>query len=271
VNGTVISNLRSLIEISGSLSGARALADPGGLWACDSGTGSAYENYALLSPSADEGRIDNLVASGLGFFGASETPHIWPIFPDLPERVKTLLERGGARREDVFFGMTADLPQEPFAPEQGGMRGVWISGKRESRDWADAAWYGFDSGEPAPDSFASFVSFASNISLRGEISLFGLLDPKTGIVAATGLLCESDGIAGIYYVSTRPEFRRRGLGLRVMKSLMARGLESGCRIACLIATPAGRPLYLKCGFKESCRIEIMIHEGRASGRGDILR
>jgi GNAT superfamily N-acetyltransferase len=268
VNETVVSSLKSLIEISGSLSGARALADPGGLWACDAGVGSAYENYALLSSSADGGRIDYLVASGLDFFGASGTPHIWPIFPGVPGRVKALLERRGVRHEDVFFGMTADLPHMPFAAKEDGMRGVWISGERESRDWADAAWYGFDSGEPAPHGFARF---ASDISLRGEISLLGLLDPTARIIAATGLLCAADEIAGIYYVSTRPEFRRRGLGLLVMKRLMERGFESGCRGACLIATPAGRPLYLKCGFEERCRIEIMIHEGRASGRGDILR
>ncbi|MDR0616192.1 MAG: GNAT family N-acetyltransferase [Synergistaceae bacterium] len=268
----VISNLRSLIEISGSLPMSRKLVDPRGLWACDVGVGSAYENYALLSPeSQDASETEGLIASGLEFFSVGGIPHIWPIFPGLPEQAKALLERGGARLDGVFSAMTADIPQEVFAPDDGTVAGAWISDSSDSEkasDWADAAWQGFDSGEPAPDGFRQFVS---DISLCGKISLLGLIDKGKGIMASTGLLCQAGGVAGIYYVSTRHEFRKRGLGLLVMKLLMERGFESGCRRVCLIATPDGRPLYLKCGFKEAFPVPIMMHEGGATERGAIIR
>jgi GNAT superfamily N-acetyltransferase len=268
VDDAVISNLRSLIEISGSLSMSRKLIDPRGLWACDGGAGAAYENYALLSPaSLDVSETDGLVSSGLDFFRGG-IPHIWPIFPGLPSRAKASLERGGARLDDVFYAMTAGLPHEFLAPKGGAVTGEWISGLEKASEWADAAWHGFDSGEPAT---GGFRRFASDISLCGEISLLGLIDKKTGIMASTGLLCQADGVAGIYYVSTRPEFRKRGLGLLAMKFLMERGFESGCCAACLMATSAGRPLYLKCGFEEAFQVPIMIHEGGATERGAIIR
>jgi GNAT superfamily N-acetyltransferase len=76
-------------------------------------------------------------------------------------------------------------------------------------------------------------------------------------VAATGLLCACYGTAGIYYVSTRPEYRKRGLGRRVMKALIERASELDCARSSLLATGSGRSLYLKCGFRETSRVTIM--------------
>ncbi|MDR1514686.1 MAG: GNAT family N-acetyltransferase [Synergistaceae bacterium] len=259
MNDTVISNLISLIEISGSLDNSRGLADRRGLWACDVNTESAYENYSLLTARGTDD-IDGLVASGLDFFKSSGNPHIWPIFPETPPRVKFLLEAGGARYDDTFFGMTASLPYKAPAVGDDRLREIWLSCGDDTKPWADAVWYGFDSGEPAPENFARFVS---EIALRGEIFIFGLTDPVSGVIAATGLLNLSGTAketAGIYYVSTRPEFRRKEWGARVMRGLMEKALALGCRAACLIASPAGRPLYLKCGFEETARVEIMIYD-----------
>jgi GNAT superfamily N-acetyltransferase len=124
-------------------------------------------------------------------------------------------------------------------------------------DWANAVWLGFDSGEPAP---ASFVRFVRAAALADGISLFALRSRQDGDVAATGLLCARGGTGGVYYVSTRPEHRRRGLGLRVMRALTHRAGELGCAKASLLATGAGRPLYLKCGFRETSRVTIMLRD-----------
>jgi GNAT superfamily N-acetyltransferase len=262
----VISNLKSFVEISGSLRGSRALYDPRGLWACDGGTGAAYENYALLA-DAPESDIEELISKGLGFFRKSGDSHIWPIFTGAPAIVRCVLEKRGARLDDTFFGMIAELPQR-LSVTRGATHGAWVTGDAGAKDWADAVWYGFDSGTPAPE---SFVNFAENIAKCEEISLFSLMSAGSELVAATGLLCVRNGVAGIYYVSTRPEFRRKRLGIHVMSALMEKGFELGCRKSCLIATPEGKPLYLKCGFKETGQIDIMLYEGSASDNGEFLR
>jgi GNAT superfamily N-acetyltransferase len=267
VNDIVISNLISFIEICGSLDGSRGLADKRGLWACDANSDSAYENYALLA-SRVEDDIEDLIASGLDFFKSAGSPHIWPIFPGTPPRVKSLLASGGARYDDTFYGMTASLPYNVPAAGDNRLTGIWLRDRDEIEQWADAAWCGFDSEEPVSKSFSRFIS---KLARRGEIFLFGLTDPESGLVAATGLLNTSRETAGIYYVSARPAFRRKRLGVSVMRALMEKALALDCESACLVATAAGRPLYSKCGFKETGRVEIMIHDGHASGRDDTRR
>ncbi|MDR3320911.1 MAG: hypothetical protein LBS93_00565, partial [Synergistaceae bacterium] len=198
----VVSNLAFLVGTLGALPGSRLLSDPGGLVACDSGIGEAYENYALLIPrtldfngpekldSTDE--IEKLVASGREFFARETSPHIWPLFPSSfasPEalrRARLLLESVGAREEGTFFGMEADVDSTKIPlHDDNAYSGRWLakSGSLVSldtefssdlSDWADAVWLGFDSGEPAPADFTRFVreaAFADGISLFALRSL----------------------------------------------------------------------------------------------------
>jgi GNAT superfamily N-acetyltransferase len=254
----VMSNLKFLVEIFGSLECSRSHSDGRRLVACDSGTGSAYENYALLY--SNDGCARDPVSNGISFFSERGSSHIWPLFPGLHDGVVTALESAGARLDDTFFGMTARLVSEyPLsADDVSGFENCWMSNGHDVEEWADAVWDGFDSGERTP---AAFRRFASEASERDEISVFGLRRNRTVSFAATGLICAVGGVAGVYYISTRPKFRRRGLGSLVMKALMDRAREMGCEYSCLLATPAGRPLYLKCGYAEVCEVTIMIHDG----------
>jgi ribosomal protein S18 acetylase RimI-like enzyme len=79
---------------------------------------------------------------------------------------------------------------------------------------------------------------------RREFSLFHIRG------RATGMLFAGDENCGIYYVSTLPEFRGRGLGGAIVDRLKAHAAELGFSKAVLLATPSGRPLYRKHGFAE---------------------
>jgi GNAT superfamily N-acetyltransferase len=50
---------------------------------------------------------------------------------------------------------------------------------------------------------------------------------------------------------TRPEFRGQGAADLVLKAALAQAAERGVRKVILHATEAGRPMYLKAGFKPS--------------------
>ncbi|MDR3255529.1 MAG: GNAT family N-acetyltransferase [Synergistaceae bacterium] len=257
----VLSNLKFLVEIFGSLRGSRALVDPRGLAACDCGTDEAYENYALLTPGARN--IDELVSKCARFFAASRRPFIWPLFPnafetpDALSEARRLIEESGAKLDDTFFAMEANVSGRDIPNAEGdSLQGVWLAGA-EAAEWADAVWQGFDSTEPVPD---KFVKFAGEAAQKDEISLFGLRSKRDGTMASTGLLCSDGDTAGAYYVSTRSEYRRRGLGLLVMGALLDRAEAIGCAKTSLLATSAGRPLYLNCGFREIDKVTIMKQE-----------
>jgi ribosomal protein S18 acetylase RimI-like enzyme len=248
---SICDNLNAMLKLLGTFPGTRYSAPKNGFALYDSSIGDSFENYALLLPKRSEGEnftgdIRDTIELGLDFFERKASPHIWPIFPGVPDEVcKYLTERGLVRDED-FYAMEADLrdvnPEEAVNNESS-----FLHDEALARNWAECAWFGFDSEESPPDQFKSIVA---NMARRDEFSLFDLKGE------ATGMLCVSEGTAGIYYVATRPEFRRRGLGNTVMKALNGRARGLGCDKVTLLATPSGRPLYIKNGFEVSGTVKI---------------
>lgn len=260
----VQSDFEAMVELFGSFETSRFSNENQGLMLCDGGTEAALENYALLLPGRvpDSAKaIRGLVRKGLDFFAGENRSHIWPIFPGLPDGVELELDYAGVREVEDFYGMAADTsamdkitpPDDPYTSS------VWLSAVSDARAWADATWYGFDSGEPAPD---SFVNFTKQAIASKDLLLLGVharLEPGGETeTAATGMLCTAKDLAGIYYVATHPKFRRRGLALRVMKDLVTRAKELGHAKVCLLATPDGRPLYHRCGFHDTSIVRIRI-------------
>lgn len=65
----------------------------------------------------------------------------------------------------------------------------------------------------------------------------------------TSCLSVSGTIAGVYWVSTLPDFRHRGFGMAMSWHAIRTGQERGCETATLQASAMGRPVYEKMGFR----------------------
>ncbi|MHB8513721.1 MAG: GNAT family N-acetyltransferase [Actinomycetota bacterium] len=70
-----------------------------------------------------------------------------------------------------------------------------------------------------------------------------------GEPAATSIVGITGNAAGIFGVSTRPEFRNKGIGRAVTRAAIAHAAEAGCDFAYLHATSMGLPVYERLGFK----------------------
>lgn len=91
-----------------------------------------------------------------------------------------------------------------------------------------------------------------------------------GTVVATGSLYEiehlpsptnlSGRIAVILNVSTRPDYRRQGLGRAIMTTMLDWCRARGIRTVSLQATPDGRPLYLSLGFRPTDELRLSLLE-----------
>jgi ribosomal protein S18 acetylase RimI-like enzyme len=245
-------NLESLIRVMGGLRSSRFL-DMKGCICCDNGTDSANENYALLDPESaprDAAGARVLVREALDFFAETDRPHVWHVPDGISGALTRELETAGARWEDELTVMAAEAGYDVITHPDGADLPYELENAREAREWADAVWLGFDSGCPAPP---SFVMFAEGMLEADGITLFAVrsrLSPDfASEITATGLLVTSSAAAGIYYVSTRPDFRRRGLGMSIMKVMMSRSRAAGYDKITLLATPSGYPLYRRCGFR----------------------
>jgi GNAT superfamily N-acetyltransferase len=77
-----------------------------------------------------------------------------------------------------------------------------------------------------------------------------VLSTATGRQAANGNLVMLGGYAVFDQIGTEAEFRRRGLGRVIMQALAKRALVRGASIGLLVATEAGRQLYLTLDWRD---------------------
>jgi GNAT superfamily N-acetyltransferase len=241
----VYENMRSLLEVMGSFGGSRIENPEPWLSLYDSGVRDAYENYALMEPGRFSGEA---VARGLEFFGRTDCPHIWPLFPGTRDEARAALEAAGLKRGDDFQAMTAELGgEEPSSGGHAAKIEAPIKGESGAKAWAELAWRGFDS-EGAPP-----AKFAANAIAMARDERFFLARAGDG---AVGMLFSDGKSCGIYYVATIPESRGRGMGGAIVGRLKSRARELGYGSVVLLATPSGRGLYLRHGFIDRGTVEI---------------
>lgn len=68
--------------------------------------------------------------------------------------------------------------------------------------------------------------------------------------------------AHLMNVYTNSEYRRQGIASRMLRMLIAEAKKRGVSEISLDATDSGRPLYLKCGFRESEECMVLNLQGQ---------
>jgi GNAT superfamily N-acetyltransferase len=91
----------------------------------------------------------------------------------------------------------------------------------------------------------------------------GLADPwrhylgyLDGEPVATVTVFFAAGVAGVYFVMTVPEARRRGIGAAITAAVLREARDSGVEYAVLGSSSAGRSVYAGLGFREVCAINL---------------
>lgn len=75
------------------------------------------------------------------------------------------------------------------------------------------------------------------------------------VVAASGRVFVAHGTVAVFdQIVTHDDYRRRGLGSFIMKSLAARSFEHPVEIGLLLASADGRLLYSHLGWQEVCAV-----------------
>jgi ribosomal protein S18 acetylase RimI-like enzyme len=77
--------------------------------------------------------------------------------------------------------------------------------------------------------------------------------------AVSSVVATSDpDLVGIWSMATAPTARRAGRATKLLRAVLGHYALCGAQAACLVATPAGEPLYRSLGFTEAERVKVWI-------------
>ena len=237
----------------GRAAGAEERGEPAIQWVIG-GSPVAYHNCVLradLPPDA----ADAAIAASIARFRAHGAPGSWHVGPSMrPADLGARLTAHGFVHEGDDIGMAADLAarreEVPLPP------GLVVERVRDDRAlaaWADVLARSFGEGEPE----ANWVRDTyRRIGLGDDVPWRHCLGRLAGQPVATASLFVGGGAAGVYFVSTLPSVRRRGIGAAMTLAALREGLALGQRVGVLGASETGYSMYRRLGFAELCRISL---------------
>ncbi|NSW53120.1 MAG: GNAT family N-acetyltransferase [Anaerolineae bacterium] len=177
---------------------------------------------------------------------AGKAPRLWMCGPSQqPDNLETILEQHGFVRRSETSGMALDLTllEDDEAPPAGVE--IHPVDRTNLTAWARVVGEGlFRCDEERADAFAAVIG-----ALLDRQRVTAYLAYWQGEPASASMVYFAEGVAGIYYVATRPDFRSHGLGRAVTRAPLLQARKSGTPAAILHATESGARVYRKLGFQ----------------------
>ena len=140
-----------------------------------------------------------------------------------------------------------------FTPPDPDFKFHLVEDQAQLEVWAQTAFAGF---ELKPEVRKKFFESVNNFDIVHSHQLFLYLGSMGDLPVSTSLLFLGEGVAGIYWVSTIPEARNKGLGSAVTYKTVMEAKRIGYPVAVLEASEMGFKVYRGLGFKEYFRFGL---------------
>lgn len=235
-------NIFSFTAMLGRTPGGKLLRLPSGSFAALSGLPFAGENYAVFKERATPGEVSD----ALDFFEWRGSPFIVPQFPDLDRAALDFFASSGLSVKKKYTAMSLEYSKD----YRRNMDAEIVCGQMGAIEWGTTVWSGFGGKGSAPQSYLDFAQF---LTARWENRPYAMRED--GRTIACGMLHKSENAYGVYYFTTVPEKRRKGLARRMMETLAATAFETRSSLV-LLSTKEGLPFYLDFGFTPLADIPI---------------
>jgi ribosomal protein S18 acetylase RimI-like enzyme len=111
------------------------------------------------------------------------------------------------------------------------------------REVSALAWASYGIPERETESIFSRLEMVCSPHVRAVVGYDGERP------ASCAMVLLSHGIAGIYWVGTRPDARGKGLAEACTRRATAMGFECGARVVTLQASAMGEPIYRRIGYR----------------------
>lgn len=233
-------NAAELLMAMGAAGGGSQRVDDLAEWTIG-GSPLDYHNAVVRASSVE------VVAESLAELKKHGVPGTWHVGPSMPIDGAALTAAGFAA-DGSEPGMAVRI-SELIAPRA--VPGLSLTRVRD--DEALAVWeatlgQGFGEGEREARWVASVYR-----KLGYDDPWQHYLGWLDGVPVATATVYLGAGVAGLYFVMTVPEARRRGIGAAITYGALC---AASTEYAVLESSSAGRPVYESLGFREYCTIEL---------------
>ena len=213
-----------------------------------------YHNCVVRAGLAPD-EADGVILESLECFRAHGAPGSWHVGPSMrPADIGERLLAHGFSYGGDDIGMAADLWSLPDeVPVVENMEIERVRDEDALAAWQGTLARGFGEGPVEAEWVAQMYR---RLGLGDDRPWRHYLGRLGSVPVATSTLFLGVGVAGIYFVSTVEEARRRGIGAALTLAPLLEARELGCRLGVLGASPMGYPVYRKLGFREYCRIGL---------------
>ncbi len=200
-------------------------------------------NY-VLDADFSESQASNKIAEVTHYFKKKNIPFSWWISPyDKPENLSDYLEKQNFLNTENNIAMYLDLDTwKPPLTDLPELEIIRAKDEKTLRDFALVL-------ATDPSISKKYFSWIASI-LREDDPLEYYVGYVNGKPVVRGLICYYAGVAGLYWLSTTPDARRKGYATAMQQYRLKRAKELGYHIAVLQASKEGYSLYQKLGYKE---------------------
>ncbi|MGC2289747.1 MAG: GNAT family N-acetyltransferase, partial [Thermoplasmata archaeon] len=207
-----------------------------GLVLADSRATDSMGNVAIATVPVDD--PDRLISEAEAYFAPDRRPWILFALPESVPRLERAAQRRELRDEGWFPGLLLDPIPSMVPPLPDGLEVRQVDTVDELQTFERAASRAYEVGSgPVYEGWLNYPGFSFHLAYyHGE-------------PVATATLVASHGVAGIVYVGTVPEARGHGFARAAVWSAIEAGHEQGLGVSALWATPMGRAMYERMGFR----------------------
>lgn len=216
------------------------------------GSPIAYHNCVVRAGLDDE-RADAAIAASIGRMRAHGVPGSWHVGPSMrPEDLARRLESHGFEGGPEP-GMAARIGSLADVAVPEGLSTSRVRDEAALEAFAGVLAVGFGEGERE----ARWVQeMYRRIGLNDSVPWRHFLGRVDGEPVATTTLFFTGDVAGVYFVCTRPDVRRRGIGAAITRAALDDAAAGGSRLAVLGSSPMGRRVYERLGFRHVCDVGV---------------
>ena len=246
------------------LPGATLHDGPASCW-IDAGVPDATFNAVVAARFPAEA-VDAQIEAVLAHFRRWARPVTWHIGPSTrPADLGDRLSAHGLVHEEDEPGMAVALDPAPASPPA--PAGLTIEAVRDARGLADwvAVWL-----FPVPATGRRrALDVLCRRGLGDALPWRYYVGRLAGAPGDTAEPLTTAGAAAVHHVVTLPPPRRRGIGAAMTAHALREARGRGCRVGVLTASPDGRGLYHRLGFRAYCQFRRYVWApGPATGTHD---